>query len=71
MTRRFEFVGGTSAKFWEVGTVCCDVLIRYGRLGTAGQSLTKPFPDPAAARKHVERLIAEKTAKGYIECAVR
>ena len=69
MTRRFEFVGGSSAKFWEVGTVCCDVQIRYGRIGTAGQSLTKSFPEPATARKHVEKLIGEKTAKGYVECA--
>ncbi|MGC3967607.1 MAG: WGR domain-containing protein [Pirellulales bacterium] len=70
MTRRFEFVSGSSAKFWEVGTVCCDVTIRYGRIGTAGQSLTKSFPDPAAARKHVEKLIAEKTAKGYRETSI-
>ncbi len=70
MTRRFEFVGGSSAKFWEVNVVCCDVTIRYGRIGTAGQSFTKPFPDPAAARKHVEKLVAEKTAKGYVETAM-
>ncbi|MCE9603300.1 MAG: WGR domain-containing protein [Planctomycetia bacterium] len=67
MNRRFEFVEGTSAKFWEVSTVCCDVTIRYGRIGTAGQPLTKSFPDPAAARKHVEKLIASKVAKGYVE----
>lgn len=69
MTRRFEFVGGNSAKFWEIDLVCCDVTVRYGRLGTAGQSLTKSFADPAAARKHVERLIGEKTAKAYREVA--
>lgn len=70
MTRRFEFVGGTSAKFWEVNMVCCDVTVRYGRIGTAGNSITKPFSTPAAARKHVERLIGEKTAKGYTETGV-
>ena len=69
MTKQFEFVGGTSSKFWTVNMVCCDVTVTYGRIGTAGQSLTKSFPDPAAARKHVERLIAEKTAKGYREVA--
>lgn len=71
MTRRFEFIGGSSAKFWEVSAVCCDVTVRYGRLGTAGQSLTKSFGDPAAVRKHVEKLIGEKTAKGYVECVAR
>jgi len=69
MTRRFEFVGGSSPKFWQVRTVCCDVTVRFGRLGTDGQSLTKSFTDPSADRKHVDKLIAEKTAKGYVETA--
>ena len=69
MSRRFEFVGGSSAKFWEVNASGCDVTVRYGRLGTAGQSLLKSFTDPAAAHKHAEKLIAEKTAKGYVETA--
>lgn len=67
MTRRFEFIGGTSAKFWEVNMVCCDVTVRYGRIGTVGNSTTKPFANPAAARKYVERLIGEKIGKGYVE----
>jgi len=69
MTRRFEFIGGSSAKFWQVRTVCYDVAVRFGRLGTDGQSLTKSFADPATARQHVEKLIGEKTAKGYVETA--
>jgi DNA ligase-1 len=35
--RRFEFVGGTSAKFWEVSMEGSDVTVRFGRLGTVGQ----------------------------------
>ena len=46
MTRRFEFVGGSSAKFWEIEIIGCDVLVRYGRLGSFGQSQTNLFPDP-------------------------
>lgn len=69
MTRRFEFVGCSSAKFWEIDLVCCDVTVRFGRLGTDGQRQNKTFPDPAAARKQVEKLIGEKTAKGYREIA--
>lgn len=71
MYRRFEFVGGTSAKFWEVTYGGCEVTVRYGRLGTDGQSLTKTFTDEAAARMHAEKLIGEKTKKGYKECVVR
>jgi predicted DNA-binding WGR domain protein len=70
MTRRFEFVGGSSAKFWEVSTSDKEVTVRFGRLGTDGQTQTKEFPDTAAAQRHVDKLIAQKTGKGYVECAV-
>jgi predicted DNA-binding WGR domain protein len=69
MTRRFEFISGRSCKFYTLNMVCGSVTVTYGRIGTEGKSLTKSFPDPAAARKHVERLIAEKTGKGYVEVA--
>lgn len=70
MTRRFEFVGGNSAKFWEVSESGSDVTVRFGRLGTSGQQQTKTLANPAAARKHAEALIASKIRKGYVECAV-
>lgn len=70
MIRRFEFVGGNSAKFWEAGVAGCDVTVRYGRLGTDGQQQTKTLASPAAAQKHAESLIAAKLRKGYVECAV-
>ncbi len=69
MTRRFEFIGGTSAKFWEVQVSDAEVTIRYGRLGTDGQSLTKSLDDAAGAQRHADQLIAAKLAKGYCECA--
>lgn len=68
-TRRFEFVEGTSSKFWEVRCDGSDVLVRFGRIGSTGQTLRKPFGDAAAAERHVEKLIAEKTGKGYREVA--
>ena len=67
MTRRFEFIGGTSAKFWEVTIVGKDVTVRYGRLGTSGQAQAKSFPDDAKAQKHADKLITEKLGKGYRE----
>jgi DNA ligase-1 len=65
--RRFEFVGGSSSKFWEVGRCGCQTTTRWGRIGSAGQSKTKSFADEAAAAKAVERSIAEKTGEGYVE----
>jgi predicted DNA-binding WGR domain protein len=71
MTRRFEFVGGGSAKYWEATVSGCDVNVRYGRLGSDGQSLTKTFADQPAAQKHADTLMAEKVKKGYKECVGR
>ena len=65
--RRFEFVEGTSSKFWEIALTGQEVTVRYGRIGTTGQTNTKSFPDAAAAARHAEKLIAEKTGKGYRE----
>lgn len=70
MTRRFEFVGGSSAKFWEIFVTDSEVTVRFGRVGTNGQSQTKNFPDPAAARRHADKLIQEQIGKGYVETAV-
>ena len=69
MIRRFEFVGGSSAKFWEVGVSGANVTVRYGRIGTQGQSQTKSLGDAAAAERHAEKLIGEKIRKGYQETA--
>ena len=68
--RRFEFVGGSSAKFWEVSVNGKAVTVRYGRIGTSGQEQTKAFPDAEKAQKHANKLIAEKTGKGYVECVI-
>ncbi len=69
MSRRFEFVGGTSAKFWEVDTHQNQVTVRFGRIGAAGQTQIKTFTDAATAAGHAEKLIGEKTKKGYVEAA--
>lgn len=65
--RRFEFVEGSSDKFWEISTNGNEVLVRFGRNGTNGQTSTKSFGDEAAAKKHADGLIAEKLGKGYSE----
>ncbi len=69
MKRYFEFVEGSSSKFWEIAQSEKSVTVRFGRIGTKGQTQTKEFADTAAATKHAEKLIEEKTAKGYHEAA--
>ena len=65
--RRFEFVEGGSSKFWEVSQSGCDMTTRWGKIGAAGQSKTKPFASPEAAAKEVAKLIGQKTKEGYAE----
>jgi DNA ligase 1 len=65
--RHFEFVEGSSSKFWEVSVKGCEMTVRYGRIGTAGRSTVKKFADAAPARREADKLIAEKTGKGYVE----
>ncbi len=65
--RRFEFADGSSDKFWEIAVAGAEVTVRYGRTGSNGQTNTKTFPDEAAAAKHADKLITEKTEKGYEE----
>jgi DNA ligase 1 len=66
-TRRFELAEGGSAKFWEVARDGAAVTVRYGRIGSGGQSRTKRLADEAAAVRHAEDLVREKTGKGYVE----
>lgn len=65
--RRFEFVEGASAKFWEIGRDGSEVTVRWGRVGTRGQSKVKTFDNAGSATAHETRLVAEKTSKGYAE----
>ncbi|MBL8916642.1 MAG: WGR domain-containing protein [Archangium sp.] len=65
--RYFEFVEGTSSKFWEIWREGSSVNTRYGRIGASGQTTIKTEKDEASAEKLWSKLVAEKTKKGYIE----
>lgn len=67
MKRHFEFVGGNSAKFWNVAVAGCNVTVCFGRIGTAGQEQTKTLDDAVAAQQHANKLVAQKIKKGYLE----
>jgi predicted DNA-binding WGR domain protein len=68
--RRFELVEGTANKFWEVALEGADVTVRFGRIGTNGQTRTKTHASDDAARKDHDKLVREKTAGGYSETGV-
>ena len=65
--RRFEYVAESSNKFWEIEVSGKEVIVRFGRNGTSGQSSTKTFDNEVAAAKHADKLVGEKVGKGYVE----
>jgi formylglycine-generating enzyme required for sulfatase activity/predicted DNA-binding WGR domain protein len=65
--RRFEFVDSTSNKFWEVEVKGKTLNVTFGKIGTKGQSKPKDFATPEKAKAEMEKLIKEKTGKGYVE----
>ena len=65
--RHFELVEGSSSKFWEVSVSDREVTVRFGKIGTQGQTQTKSFDSATAAQQHVDKLIGEKSKKGYVE----
>jgi DNA ligase (NAD+) len=64
--QRLEFVDEKSSKFWEVRVQGATVEVRYGKLGTPGQSQLKEFDDEAAAQKQAEKVMGEKLKGGYV-----
>ena len=65
--RRFEFSDSTSNKFWEVDVKGKTLNVTFGKIGTKGQSKPKDFATPEKAKAEMEKLIKEKTSKGYVE----
>jgi predicted DNA-binding WGR domain protein len=65
-TTRLEFVNGTSRKFWEVSTKGTTMLLRYGRIGTEGQTKSQTFVANVQADGQAAYLIRQKLAKGYV-----
>jgi predicted DNA-binding WGR domain protein len=69
--RRFQFVAGSSKKFWAIELVGNFHAVHFGRIGTDGRSQIKGFASPEEAKKSYEKLIAEKVKKGYVEVGRR
>jgi predicted DNA-binding WGR domain protein len=65
--RHFTCTEDGASKFWEVGVNETRLTLRFGRLGTNGQTQTKEFTTSDAARREQDKLIRSKLAKGYVE----
>lgn len=67
MKHYFEYQDSKSYKFWQVELVESTLNIKYGKIGTAGQEKVSSFETAEKAQKELEKLIKEKTQKGYVE----
>lgn len=67
--RRFEFIEGSSSKFWEAAVEGSSFVVVYGRIGTPGQRKEKAFPSVDLATREHDRKVAEKIREGYRETA--
>lgn len=62
---RYEYQTETSNKFWESRLEGNALTVRFGKIGTSGQTHTKTFSSPAKAEVEYRKLVCEKLAKGY------
>jgi predicted DNA-binding WGR domain protein len=62
---RYEFHEGTSNKFWQIDLDGTSFTTTFGKVGTSGQSSTKSFDSEAKANAEHDKLVREKTGKGY------
>lgn len=67
MKRIFIFQDAKSQKFWSIDVEGTEFTVEYGRLGTEGQKSKKEFDSVEKCEKEANKLIAEKTKKGYLE----
>lgn len=67
MKRTFIYSDEKSNKFWSIEANGKSYTVKYGKVGTDGQTQTKEFSDEAACLAAVEKAISGKTGKGYAE----
>ncbi|MBC9912747.1 WGR domain-containing protein [Chitinophaga varians] len=65
MKQKFIYQDEKSHKFWDIETNGPELTITFGKAGTQGQTQIKNFATEEECRKAADKLIAEKTKKGY------
>jgi len=62
-----HFTQGSSNKFWKIAVLGCEMIVIFGRIGTKGSTITKVFESEDRAKREANKLVLEKTRKGYVE----
>jgi predicted DNA-binding WGR domain protein len=64
--KRYTCTEDGASKFWSVQVDGAQLIVKFGRIGTEGQTKNKTLASPAAAEAEAQKLIREKTSKGYV-----
>jgi predicted DNA-binding WGR domain protein len=67
MKKHLKYIDGNSDKFWQIEVSGLEYKVTYGKNGTSGVSQSKTFETIEDCLKAAEKLLAEKTKKGYSE----
>jgi predicted DNA-binding WGR domain protein len=67
LKRTFTYKDEKSDKFWTIETTGTGFTVVYGKTGTGGQTSEKSFATEDECKKAADKLVAEKTKKGYVE----
>lgn len=62
----YTYVQGTASKFWEVEVVGNTMHVRFGRIGSAGQTNKKTFRTSWEAMSAAARMRRSKVSSGYV-----
>lgn len=65
--RTFVFTDDTSNKFWNIEVVGTYYQVKFGKVGSNGQTQRKTFASNSEAQAAADKLIKEKLKKGYTE----
>ncbi len=65
--RRFEYIRGNQAKFWEVVRKGAVITTASGKIGKTPKKKTKQLADYMAAEQEFDRLIRDHLRRGYLE----
>lgn len=67
LTIRLEYRDEKSSKFWEAAVTGAEQTIRFGKIGTQGQTQVKKFASADEARAATEKVAAQKRKGGYVD----
>ena len=65
MKQAFIYTDGKSQKFWIIDAAGSDIMVNFGKLGTNGRFQITEYADETECQKAADKLILQKTKKGY------